>query len=96
MPESLAPSILAMTIRIIISCSAHCLFCLNCPRWIDDWQRARRGPKASKRMADDDDDDSFLYSGIEKESGGSNGATSPSLLPPDTRCPATAPPDFHA
>ena len=47
-------------------------------------------------MADDDDDDSFLYSGIEKESGGSNGAAesiSPSLVPPDTRCPATAPPD---
>jgi hypothetical protein len=37
---------------------------------------------------DDDEDESFLYSGIEKESGGSNGAaqsTSPSLLPPSTR-----------
>ena len=37
---------------------------------------------------DDDEDESFLYSGIEKESGGSNGAaqsTSPSLLQPSTR-----------
>ena len=43
---------------------------------------------AAPQTMDDDEDESFLYSGIEKESGGSNGAaqsTSPSLLQPSTR-----------
>ena len=57
--------------------------------------RSRRGGSGSAtpstsapQTMDDDEDESFLYSGIDKESGGSNGAaqsTSPSLLPPSTR-----------
>ena len=50
--------------------------------------RAQHPEEPAPQTMDDDEDESFLYSGIEKESGGSNGAaqsTSPSSLPPSTR-----------